>query len=107
VTTSQTPPRAGETSEAAVLAEIGRMLAEVLDEYGLDDVEITMETSFHDDLQLESIDLVALAGLLAQRYGDRVNLAEFLADKDLDEVIGLRIGQLVDYVLTRLRETAE
>jgi len=27
-----------------------------------------------------------------------VNLAEFLAEKDLDEVIALRVGDLVDYV---------
>jgi acyl carrier protein len=92
-----------ETSQEAVLAEISGMLTTVLDEYGLDDVEITMETSLHDDLELESIDLVTLAGQLAQRYGDRVNIAEYLAEKELDEVIALRVGSLVEYVVGCLR----
>jgi acyl carrier protein len=66
------------------------------------DVEITDGTRFHEDLQLESIDLVTLAGMLAETYGPRVNLAEHLAELDLDEVIELRIGDIVDYVLGRL-----
>jgi acyl carrier protein len=36
--------------------------------------------------------------MLAGRYGDRVNIAEFLAELKIDDVIGLRLGSLVDYV---------
>jgi acyl carrier protein len=36
-----------------------------------------------------------------------VNLAEFLADKELSDVIGLTIGELVDFVAGRLGATAE
>lgn len=83
---------------AVVLAEITGMLHTILDDYGLDDVDITMETSFSEDLDLESIDLVTLAGLLEERYGDSVNLAKFVAGLDLDEIIALRVGQLVEFV---------
>jgi acyl carrier protein len=81
-----------------VLEVITGMLREILDEYAVDEVEISPASSFHEDLELESIDLVALAGRLQERYGERVNLAEFLADKDLDEVIALTVGQLVRFV---------
>ena len=48
-------------TEASVLADITGMLTRLLeDEYGLDDVEIGMTTTFNRDLELESIDLVAL-----------------------------------------------
>ena len=87
---------------ASVLDVVGDMLRDLLDEYDLDGVEIAMDTTFHEDLGLESIDLVALAGRLVERYGERVNLAEFLAEKDLAEVIGLTVGQLVRYVASRL-----
>ena len=46
--------------------------------------------------------LVALAGKLAERYGDRVNLAEFIADLGLEEIIELTVGQLVAYVTAAL-----
>ena len=81
----------------AVLADISAMLREVLDGYEVD--EITMDTTFHDDLEMESIDLVALGGHLTERYGDRVNFAEFIAGLDLDEIIDLTVGRLVDYVV--------
>jgi acyl carrier protein len=85
-------------TEETVFGTVSAILRDILGEYEADDVEITPESGFHDDLQLESIDLVALAGRLRERYGDRVNLAEWLADKDLDEVISLTVGQLVAYV---------
>jgi acyl carrier protein len=90
-------------TEEAVLGEIAAMVREVLDGYGLDDVEITMDTTFHEDLEMESIDLVSLGGHLTDRYGDRVNFAEFVAGLDLDEIIGLTVGRLVRYVVASLR----
>jgi len=90
---------APQASPDTVLAEIAGMLRAILDGYGLDDLEITMATRFHEDLELESIDLVALGGELAGRYGEEVNFAEFIADLELDEIITLTVGRLVDHVV--------
>ncbi|MFJ7214368.1 acyl carrier protein [Amycolatopsis sp. NPDC098790] len=94
------------TDEATVLAQLGGMLRELLEEYGLDDAEITMDTTFHDDLELESVDLVALSGQLREHYGERVNFATFIAERDLDEIIALTVGELVRYIVASLRATA-
>ncbi|WP_344028207.1 phosphopantetheine-binding protein [Streptomyces luteireticuli] len=84
------------------------MLRAVLGEYGgVDDAEITMGTRFHDDLDLESIDLVTLGGHLQARYGERVNFAEYLAALGLEEIIGLTIGQLVEHIAGCLRDPGE
>ncbi|MFC0439601.1 acyl carrier protein [Kutzneria buriramensis] len=91
-----------EASRDVVFAEIAGMLRTVLAELGVDDVEIDEGTSFNEDLELESIDLVTLTALISERWGEPVNLAEFLADKDLDEVIALKVGDLVDFVVTAL-----
>ncbi|MGW2327586.1 acyl carrier protein [Streptomyces sp. NPDC001700] len=81
------------------------MLRTMLDEEGLDDIEVAMDTRFTDDLELESIDLVTLAGTLQDRYGQEVNFAEFVADLELDEIIGLTVGQLVEYIVRCLAVT--
>jgi len=94
------------TDEATVLAQLGGMLQELLEEYGLDDAEITMDTTFHDDLELESVDLVALSGQLREHYGERVNFATFIAERDLEEIIALTVGELVRYIVASLRATA-
>jgi acyl carrier protein len=90
------------TNTTTVLDEIGADLRAVLDEHGLEDVEIERDTRFHEDLQLESIDLVELASRLRDRYGERVNFAEFVAGLDLSEIIELTVGRLVDYVVRSL-----
>jgi len=95
----------GVEGQEAVLADITAMLATLLDEYGLDDVEIRMDTTFNRDLELESIDLVALAGLLEEKYGNRVNFAEFLAGMEFDEIIELTVGRLVEHVVASLKAT--
>ncbi|WP_327319446.1 acyl carrier protein [Streptomyces sp. NBC_01235] len=103
--TSPTPHTPVTADEESVLADLTGMLARLLeDEYGLDDVEIGMTTTFNRDLELESIDLVTLAGLLQERYGDRVNFAEFLAGMEFDEIIELTVGRLVEYVVTSLKD---
>ncbi|MGW3962782.1 acyl carrier protein [Amycolatopsis sp. NPDC005003] len=93
-------------NEVTVLAQLSGMLRELLEEYGLDDTEITMDTTFHDDLELESVDLVALSGQLREHYGDRVNFATFIAERDLDEIIALTVGELVRHIVVSLRATA-
>lgn len=92
--------------EVTVLAQVAEMLRELLEEYGLDDAEITMDTTFHDDLELESVDLVALSGQLREHYGDRVNFATFIAERDLDEIIALTVGELVRHIVASLRASA-
>ncbi|MGI5134180.1 MULTISPECIES: acyl carrier protein [unclassified Streptomyces] len=93
-----------QADEQTVLTDITGMLARLLeDEYALDDVQIGMHTTFNRDLELESIDLVTLAGLLEERYGQQVNFAEFLAGMEFDEIIELTVGRLVEYVVTSLK----
>lgn len=82
----------------AVLAEVAGMIRSILGEEALDETDISMETRLGDDLELESIDLVTLSERLEERYGDRVNFAEFLAGLELEEIIGLSVGRLVGYV---------
>ncbi|MEV7979897.1 acyl carrier protein [Streptomyces sp. NPDC086519] len=103
--TTSRPPLTRADEESA-LADITGMLTRLLaDEYGQDDVAIDMSTTFNRDLELESIDLVTLAGLLEERYGKRVNFAEFLAGMEFDEIIELTVGRLVEYVVWSLKAT--
>ncbi|MGH3865267.1 MAG: acyl carrier protein [Pseudonocardiaceae bacterium] len=98
--TSKASSSTDEASAALVLCELSGMVREVLGEYELgEDFEITADTTFFGDLELESIDLVVLAGHLEARYGSQVNIAEFVAALELDQIIGLTFGQLVDYVI--------
>ncbi|MGW5849165.1 acyl carrier protein [Streptomyces sp. NPDC055254] len=81
-----------------ILAEITGMLVRVVgDEFLLAD-EVTMKTTFNEDLALESIEFVALAELLHERYGSGVDLMGFLAEKDMEAILAMSVGELVDHI---------
>ncbi|MGH3996404.1 MAG: acyl carrier protein [Pseudonocardiaceae bacterium] len=85
-----------------ILAEVRGMLTEIIGaEYALS-LDIGMDTSFDADLELESIEFVRLATMLTERYGDRIDFVGFLADKELEEIIGLTVGDVVTYIASCL-----
>ena len=87
-----------------VLGTVTELLAPLVGDLDVLGIQITRDTAFHEDLELESIDLVTFAGILAEHYGPDVDLADFLSQMDLDEVIELRIGDITDFVAERLAE---
>jgi acyl carrier protein len=96
----ETPTKGTTTPE--VLATVSTMIADVIGDDFLPETEITMETSFTDDLELESIEFVALAERLNDYYGDRVDFVDWIADMELEEIVALRVGELVEYITSCL-----
>jgi acyl carrier protein len=82
---------------ASVLAEVRQALIEVIGEDYLVDFPISMETSFESDLQLESVEFVALAERLQQQY-PALDFVEWVADKEVTELMQLRVGELVEFI---------
>ncbi|GIG63447.1 hypothetical protein Lfu02_78190 [Longispora fulva] len=89
-------------SDKAVLDEVVDLILEVLDGYDLGGVPITRDSSFQEDLAFESIDIVVLGSRLGAHYGPAVNIPKFLSTLHLDDIIALRVGDLVDHVESRL-----
>ena len=91
-----------EATQQAVLAAVTEMLTEVIGEDELLMVdEVTMDTSFNDDLELESIEFVALAEKLQAHYGAQVDFVGWISTKQLDEIIALTVGDLVAFIAAR------
>jgi acyl carrier protein len=84
-----------------ILEEVVQMLTEVVGEDFLLDLDITMDTTFNEDLALESIEFVALAEKFQQRYGGRIDFAAFLSEMEIDEIMGMTVGTLVSYIEER------
>ncbi|MCU1356524.1 MAG: acyl carrier protein [Acidimicrobiales bacterium] len=89
-------------TDQAVLAELDRILAEVIGDDLLLDGPLTMTTSFDADLQLESIEFVALAEKLLETYGQQVDFVAWMAGMELDQIIALTVGDVVSFVVGSL-----
>jgi hypothetical protein len=84
-----------------LLAELAGMLRDVSGEDEGWAAGITRATRLEGDLRLESIELTALGELLRDRYGGRVDLAAYVAGLDIDQIIGLTVGDLMAYIAAR------
>ena len=80
------------------LTDIADLIQEVIGEDWDLDEEITLETSFSDDLELESIEFVSLAEKMQATFGEEVNFVRWLSEKELDEVIDLKVGDVVEFI---------
>ena len=80
------------------LTTIADLIQEVIGEDWDLEEEITLETTFSDDLELESIEFVALAEKMQTTFGDDVNFVAWLSEKELDEVIDLKVGDVVEFI---------
>lgn len=105
---AEQPAPAGDApviTPEAVLAQLEQILLEVVGDDLLMDGPLTMETSFSDDLQLESIEFVALAEELLNTYGEKVDFVNWMSGMELDQVVNLTAGEVVGFVVSSLEES--
>ncbi len=81
-----------------ILHTVERLLVEVTGDEILLAGPITLTTSFNGDLELESIEFVALAEKLQQHYGAAVDFVGWISKKGLDQIIALTVGELVEFI---------
>ncbi len=83
----------------SVLTVVSKLVREIIGEDWANDLEITMTTSFSDDLELESIEFVALAERLKEVFGEPVDFAGWLGQMDLQQILSLKVGTLTEYIV--------
>jgi acyl carrier protein len=88
-----------EVTASEVLAKVDTIVRELMGDELPADVPIAADTSFQNDLELESIEFVALAEKLREAYGPEIDFAGWLSGMDLKEILGLRVGDLVDFIV--------
>ena len=95
---SESPP-----TEVSVLDDVRQIISDVIGEDYVSPSDIERDTSFYADLEIESIEFVALGEALQQRYGDRLDFAAWIATLEVDEIIAMTVGQLVDQIVEATR----
>jgi acyl carrier protein len=87
-----------DEGKTEILQRLAAALREVIDEPWVRELTIGPETSFSEDLELESIEFVTLAEKLQGEYGGRVDFAAWLASMELQQIIALRVGEVVEFI---------
>jgi acyl carrier protein len=84
--------------EHRLLDEVTALLRQVIGDDPRWADRVTPSARLDQDLRIDSLEMAALAGLLREAYGDRVDLAAFLAGLDFDQLVGLTVADLAAYL---------
>ena len=85
-------------SHPEILRTVEKLVVEIAGDEILLAGPLTMETKFNSDLELESIEFVALAEKLQLHYGNKVDFVGWISQKELDQIIALTVGELVEFI---------
>lgn len=89
-------------SKDAVLDRVIDIIRRAVDEDWILDFDIDAQTSFNDDLELESIEFVGIAEKIQEHYGKHIGFIEWLSGMKIDQIVALTVGDLADFVYEHL-----
>jgi acyl carrier protein len=96
------PQPAPTIEPEAVLDTVVALITDVIGDEYASGLDIGMDTTFQEDLELESIEFTALAERLMETYGDQVDFMSWLAEMDVDAIIAMTVGELVSFITSSL-----
>jgi acyl carrier protein len=93
----------GESAkQASVFSQLERMITDIIGEEAAEFIEISEQSTFVTDLEMDSIQIVQLAEQINELYGRRVDFLSLLSDKSLDELLKLTVGDIVEFIETSI-----
>ncbi len=73
-------------------------ITQVIGEEFVEEMNITPESSFTKDLEMDSIEIVAFSEKIKMHFGDQIDFTGWLSSMDLDELINLDLRMIIAYI---------
>ncbi len=75
-----------------------QFITEVIGEEFVEEMDITLESSFTKDLEMDSIEIVSFSEKIKAHFGEQIDFTGWLSNMDLDQLINLSLGTIVNYI---------
>lgn len=75
-----------------------QFITEVIGEEFVEEMDITPESSFTKDLEMDSIEIVSFSEKIKQHFGEQIDFTGWLSSMDLDQLIDLNLGTIINYI---------
>jgi acyl carrier protein len=87
----------GKLNNNAIFDLMKQFITEVIGEF-VEEMDITMESSFTKDLEMDSIEIVSFSEKIKIHFGEQIDFTGWLSGMDLDELINLNLGTIIAYI---------
>lgn len=73
-------------------------ITEVIGAEFVEEMNITPESSFTRDLEMDSIEIVSFSEKIKAHFGDQIDFTGWLSSMDLDQLINLDLSMIINYI---------
>jgi acyl carrier protein len=85
-------------SKEEIFETLNQFITEVIGEEFVEEMDITPDSSFTKDLEMDSIEIVAFSEKVKNHYGSNIDFTGWLSNMDLDEIIRLKLENIISYI---------
>jgi acyl carrier protein len=97
---------AGSTRDQAlydsVRVSVEQAIIDVVGEEFYEECEVGLDSTFAEDIELESIEVMEIAEKLIETYGEKVDFVAWFADMELEDLVEITVGSVVDFIVTSI-----
>lgn len=87
-----------EEKKTQIYQVLKQFIIDIIGEDVAEEIEITPKSAFTKDLEMDSIEIVAFAEKVKAKYGDGIDFTTWLSEMDLDDLINLKIEDIINYI---------
>ncbi|WP_342083725.1 acyl carrier protein [Dyadobacter sp. OTU695] len=85
-------------SKEEIFETLNQFISEVIGEEFVEEMDISPASSFTKDLEMDSIEIVAFSEKVKNHFGSNIDFTGWLSNMDLDEIIQLKLENIVNYI---------
>lgn len=84
-----------------------KTIIEVVGEEFWEESDITLESSFAEDIELESTEVLEIGEKLIEIYEGKVDFIQWFAEMELEDLIDITLRDFVEFIVTSLEQYEE
>lgn len=87
-----------EQKKEEIYLELKQFVGEIIGVDILDELNVTPDSVFTKDIEMDSIEIVSFAEKVKNKYGDQVDFTGWLSSMSMEELINLSFSQIVNFI---------
>ena len=87
-----------EEKKQGIYLELKKYVGEIIGDDILEELNVTPDSVFTKDIEMDSIEIVSFAEKVKNKYGDQVDFTGWLSSMSMEELINLSFGQIVNFI---------
>jgi acyl carrier protein len=91
-----------QKEEVIIFEQLKQFISEIIGSDYMEALNVTRESIFTKDLEMDSIEIVAFAEKVKGKYGGKIDFVGWLSGMDMDEIISLSLGRIVTFIVEAL-----